>query len=98
MTERNPADIIRDFVALLPDHKCGLFITHNEHRDYYQTVEQFFEDRDAHPDEIIDLPAMIAADEVWEVQVYPHTPIGSYVVYGPTLEACLMRMKDPRHD
>ena len=98
MSERTDQDIIREFVALLPPHKCGLFITHNEHRDYYETVEQFLEKFDLHPDEVIDLPTMIATDEVWQVLVYPDTPIGSYAVYGPTLEACLLRLKATTHD
>ena len=27
----------------LPEHKCGLHLSHNEHRDVYETVEQFYE-------------------------------------------------------
>ena len=93
MPDRALTEIVRDFLALLPRHKCGLFITHNEHRDYYQTVAQFLEDREPHEDEIIDRAALLAGDELWQFQWYPDTPIGSYTLYAPTLEAIIERVR-----
>lgn len=29
-----------------PEHKAGLFLTHNEHKNYYKTVAQCIEDED----------------------------------------------------
>jgi hypothetical protein len=77
----------------LPPHKASLHITHNQHKAYYQTVEQYFaelrvDDEDVTP---ADRAACIATNEVWEIQWYPETPIGSRTVYAPTLERVLER-------
>lgn len=32
----------------LPEHKCGLYLSHNEHRDFYKKIEEFYD-----PDEFI---------------------------------------------
>lgn len=73
----------------LPDHKCGLFLTHNEHRNYYESAEKFIVDRElVFADEDAKARA-IATDEIWELQWYPDTPIGSYTVAAPTLDEVL---------
>ena len=78
----------------LPEHKCGLFLTHNEHRNYYETVEQWLENgqRDdpksgfewVSPEE---REKAIREDSVWTLQWYPDTPIGSYDIAASSLEA-----------
>ncbi len=75
-----------------PEHQCGLFLSHNEHRDSYQTVEEWLaepqhEDVDFPSDE--DKAAAIAADDVWELQWYPRTPIGFYRIFASTLDGLL---------
>lgn len=75
-----------------PRHACGLFLTHNEHLDYYETVEQWllggmeehwsFKDADARA-------RAVASNECWTLQWYPNTPIGFYAVAAPTLEEVL---------
>jgi hypothetical protein len=80
---------------ILPKHKAGLFLTHNEHKDYYETVEQYMESafgidkKDFISPE--DYQKCIDTDELWELQWYPNTPVGFYVVYGSTLEGVLQR-------
>lgn len=37
---------------------------------------------------------MIDTNEVWELQWYPDTPIGSYKVIGATLESVLKKAKE----
>ena len=75
--------------------KCGVFVTVNEHRDYYLTAEQQIEelrqqrnldDEDLPPDRV---PEMIARNTIVEVQFYPDTPVGSYCIYHYDLEAAL---------
>ena len=63
--------------------KCGVHITVNAHRDYYETVEKHFEEP---------TPEMIATDTVINVQAYPETPIGSYDVYSHDLDDALDRV------
>lgn len=95
MTDR-AIDTIRAFAALLPPHKASLTISHNEHRDIYMTVAEYLETHQAHDDEVVDRDALVAGDELWSVQVYPETPIGSYVAYGPTLEAVVLKVMEAK--
>lgn len=90
----NVSDIITAFVALLPPHAASLTITHNEHRDSYMTVAEFLEDSDAHADSIVDQDILVVGDELWKIQVYPNTPVGFYVVYGPTLESIILKVME----
>ena len=74
----------------LPEHKCGLFLQHNEHRDYYQSAAEWLEENDRFiwKDEASKKMA-IETDSVWALQWYPDTPIGFYAVAAPTLEELL---------
>ena len=76
---------------LFPPHKCGLFLTHNEHRDYYETVEEWIRKGGEHyhweSDEA--MRRAIDTDECWAVQWYPETPISFHAVAAPTLSECL---------
>jgi hypothetical protein len=75
--------------------KCGVFLTVNEHRDYYMTVEDRIAelnqsgDEQKNPDKEIDdelAQRMIKENCIYELQFYPDTPIGSYNVYGTSLD------------
>lgn len=70
-----------------PKH-LSMTISHNEHRSYYQTVEQYLNEEDNSMALITaaDRAAMIEADSIWKLQWYPRTPVGSYCVYAATLE------------
>lgn len=81
---------------MFPRHKCGLHLTHNNHKDYYETVEQYFtnpwmEDTTVSPEE---MERMVETDEIWELQWYPDTPIGSYKVIAATFEEVLKKAKE----
>lgn len=72
----------------LPEHKCGLYLTHNEHRDYYETAEEFIENRKLEddfptPEEV---QKAIQEDSIWRLQWYPETPVGFYSVAAASLE------------
>lgn len=72
-----------------PEHKCGLFLTHNEHKDYYESVESWVSNFESWKEDFIDEEDMnlcFKTDECWSLQWYPETPIGSYVVRASTLE------------
>lgn len=78
----------------LPEHKCGLFLTHNEHKNYYETAAdkiREWEETEWNPtwkDEDAKQRA-IDTNEIWELQWYPDTPVGFCVVAAPTLEEVL---------
>ncbi len=75
--------------------KCSVTITVNSHRDVYQTVAEWLTKRDewepSAKDEIDDAmrAAMIASDTVIEVQVYPDTPVGCFVIVHHDIGAAL---------
>jgi hypothetical protein len=74
-----------------PEHKCGLQLSHNQHKDYYQTIDQYVAEQ---PDYFPfrnseDLARCVSTNEIWELQWYPDTPIGFYRSVAPTLEECL---------
>jgi hypothetical protein len=76
----------------LPKHKCGLYLTHNEHRDMYETIEEYYDRHDfVSPEE---LKKAIAEDSVWVLQWYPDTPIGSYSILASSLEALEASVKE----
>lgn len=68
--------------------ECGVYVTVNAHRDYYETVEQNLRER-AHEIDADVLARMMETNTVVEVQFYPDTPIGSYSIYHFDLDAAL---------
>lgn len=75
----------------LPNHKSGLYLEHNDHRNVYETIEEWLSQRDdmyQWKDEESKQRA-IATDEIWTLQWYPVTPIGFYAIAAPTLEELL---------
>ena len=80
----------------LPKHKCGLHISHNEHRDVYETVEEFYE-----MDDFIskaEWEKAVAEDSVWVLHWYPETPVGFHRIAASTLEAIEAKLKEKTHD
>ncbi len=76
----------------LPKHKCGLYLSHNEHRDFYETVEMSYKADDfVSPEEWY---KAIAEDSVWVLQWYPDTPIGFHRIAASTLEAIEAKLKE----
>lgn len=78
---------------MFPEHKCGLFLTHNEHKNYYQPLAEFIEERWADGEQPWGSPEQkqksLDTDELWVLQWYADTPIGSYEVWAATLEDLL---------
>ncbi len=78
----------------LPPHKCGLYLSHNEHRDMYQSLAEFLADMESLRSELdwateTSKERCIATNELWQLQWYPDTPIGSYCIFGATLDEVL---------
>lgn len=72
-----------------PAHKCSMTITHNYHRDMYQTVAQWVQELESRGGEIqwkddAAKQRSIETNQMWELQWYPDTPIGFYVAAAPT--------------
>jgi hypothetical protein len=77
--------------------ECEVCLTVNQHRSYYQKADEYlleikerqskdFEEQLAEPDVIA---KMIELDMVVELQFYPRTPIGFYIVYHHDVQAAI---------
>lgn len=77
--------------TILDRCKCGVFLTVNEHRDYYEAAGDFLVNRDEKlPSEQPELFArMVELDTVICLQFYPDTPVGCYVIWHHNLESAL---------
>jgi hypothetical protein len=78
---------------LISSCKCGIYININEYRDAYQTVEEGIKEINSIRDEIeIDdelAKRMIKENTIISLQFYPDTPIGSYTIYGTSVDEVL---------
>lgn len=76
--------------TLISNCKCGVYLSVNEHRDYYETVEEHFK---SHPyiEDLEDIDKdvydrMKESNTIIELQYYSDTPVGSYKVYHYDLD------------
>jgi len=80
---------------LMRSCRCGVFLTINEHRDYYQGVEKTLSDRygrGCDPDIEADVRAkMIELNTIIEIHFYPDTPIGFYEIFHYDLDIALTK-------
>ncbi len=76
---------------IFPRHDITLYLTHNQHRSYYQTIEEYVSDMNL--DNWIneeEKTAALASQDFWELQWYPDTPIGSYCLLAHNLDNLLV--------
>ena len=83
-------------VDSFPEHKFGLFLTHNEHKDYYQSLENFIQERDLVEDFIHheQHDKALKEDSLWVLQWYPRTPVGFQRICACDLEELLKYAKE----
>jgi hypothetical protein len=79
---------MKDMLQLFNACKCAVHITCNQHKNYYESVEQYMEDNKADCAEDV-LSEMIKRDTVIEIQYYPITPVGFNIIYHYDLETAL---------
>lgn len=87
------------FESYLPEHKCGMYLKHNEHLDCYESLEEWMSYMDIVEGELSeeDRAICIATNECWMLQWYPDNPVASFTVYGPTLERVIELAKGVMH-
>jgi hypothetical protein len=83
------------FSELMQKCKCTIILTINEHRNYYQTVEQFFNEV-WHQDDVKHISSEILqkmkdTNTIIELQFYSETPIGAYKIYDYNLNSAIER-------
>lgn len=73
--------------------KCGVYLTVNEHRDYYQTAAQALDEAggfECPPQIEQEVKArMIDTDTIVRLQFYPDTPVGFYSIWHYDLDSAL---------
>ncbi len=81
--------------------KCGVYLTVNEHRDIYLPVKDAIEaindleqgsGGDPLDDELV--KRMVKTGDIYILHFYPDTPIGSYRVYGTSLDEVVAKGKE----
>lgn len=76
----------------LPEHKCGLHLSHNEHRDVYETIHEFYDVEDfVSPEEWHEA---VAKDSVWVLHWYPETPVGFIRIAASSLKAIEAKLRE----
>lgn len=84
-----------EIIKRLPVHKCELTITHNAHRNVYDSLDVWIRENDWCDWENEEAKARaIATDECWTISWYPDTPVGFYAVAAPTLNEALRLSQD----
>lgn len=78
--------------AIIDKCKCGWSIEVNEHRNVYETVEQYISDDDQKEIEPEVFQGMVKSDTVIRIQFYPETPIGFFVVYHYDMSKALQEV------
>tara|TARA_Y100000034_G_C6833073_1_gene376208 strand:+ start:921 stop:1187 length:267 start_codon:yes stop_codon:yes gene_type:complete len=84
-----------DLLAVLPAHKAGLSLEHNQHKNVYEKAAQWIEENewcDWENDEA--KQKAIDTDEIWTLQWYPETPVGFCAVAAPTLADLIRIVND----
>ena len=74
----------------LPEYKISLTIVHNEYKNWYYTIEQGIQEIDENNwVSLEERDKALQTENIWNIQWYPDTPIGSYVYYASSLEVLL---------
>lgn len=81
------------FQQLLAHCKCGVHLTINENKNYYETAKKYLEElkQKGHLEEVSEeeIKNMIKLDRIIELQFYPNTPIGFYIIYHYDLKKAI---------
>jgi hypothetical protein len=81
---------------VLPPHEGAAHVSHNPHKGYYLTVEQYEADGHMNADDWVSQESRAYAiehNEVWELQWYPDTPIGFCTFAGGRWEDIVERLQ-----
>jgi len=97
MTEDKPFSVAK-LAERFPRHDAGLYLTHNEHRDVYESVEQYHAGSDDKWVSEEQRQKAIAENNVWRLQWYPDTPIGFYELLACDLDVLLEAAKKVGND
>lgn len=75
---------MKNLQELISRCKASVTLTINNHRDYYQTIEDYLQEMGMGGIKETDLEIIaeiIKLDTLVELQFYPETPVGFYMIY-----------------
>jgi hypothetical protein len=72
---------MKKFKELVSLCRASVEISVNDHKDYYESVEQHIGEEDREDIEKEVFEEMVKRDTVVRIQAYPRNPIGFFVVY-----------------
>lgn len=72
-----------------PRYAISLTLTHNEHKTYYETIEQWERDRSDAWVSPQQREEALRTDSVWALQWYPDTPVGFHYLLAADLDVLL---------
>lgn len=88
-------DKLKELVSLC---KASVEISVNDHKDYYETVDQYISEKEREDIKPEVFAEMVERDTIVTVQAYPDTPIGSYTIYhydiDKAVELAIMAVKN----
>ena len=72
----------------------SLHLTYNDHACNYVTAKEWIEDHSCNVGDFKDTPSeliqqMKDTNTIWRLQIYPRTPSGFYLWYGPTMDSVI---------
>lgn len=91
-------ELAEKFAEMLPKHKAGLFLEHNDHKTVYQSAADRIEEMD-----IFDIYEWVSpeqkqkaidTDSIWTLQWYPDTPVGFCCLAAADFSALLSALID----
>jgi hypothetical protein len=75
-----------------PEHKCGLYLSHNDHKNHHETVRAWIKNLGYKDDDWISeeqKKKAIATNECWSIHWYPETPDSFHVMLAADLQPLL---------
>lgn len=88
-----------DFNKIITRCKAGITLEIDSHKanyisisDHIDNINSIYEDDDVIDEDL--KSRIIEADKIFELHCYADTPIGSYKVYGSTLEEVISKAKE----
>jgi hypothetical protein len=73
----------------------SLYITHNAHNSSYEVMSKYIKEDFIKPFLTPEeAENCIKTDSIWEIQLYPRTPISFYKTVGSTFEIAMNEMND----
>jgi hypothetical protein len=93
----NSCDIFSSFFKVVNQCKAGFHLEINQHKNYYENVENYLVDLGEIPGETIPMDiweSIRDKDNLVEIQFYPDTPIGFHKIYHHDILQALVCLKD----